>query len=441
VTGRLVRWWRQWVAGGPGAARTAGWLQIGYRNVAAAVSRHATAADAALAVVLAAGATPQLVWWARNGPGGPGQFSEMVLFSALLVVPLIWRRRFPLSVFAFAAVVALAQWVLNIRLAADMTLLVYLYTVARWYPLRVGVLAAVVVEAGAVMAGLRWDLTRSWLESLVYLSGLVAASLLLGVSVRHWRNSLSTLTERAEQLERERDQQARIAVAAERTRIAREMHDVVAHSLSVMVTLSEGATLKQAAEPERANRAMRQVSATGHQALGEMRRLLGVLRTEDAPEPLEPQPGLAQLDGLLDQVRATGLAAELSVTEPTAAMPPGAELTVYRIVQEALTNTLKHAAAPTRVSVVIACRPDAVTVDVHDDGARRAAGPPAPAAGPGPAGPGLAGHGLAGHGLTGMRERAAVYDGAVSAGPDPAGGWRVHARLPLAVAAVNGPAR
>jgi signal transduction histidine kinase len=356
----------------------------------------------------------------------------MTLFSALLVVPLIWRRRFPLSVFAFAAVVALAQWIVNVRLAADMTLLVYLYTVARWYPVRVGVLAAAVVEAGAVMAGLRWDLTRSWLETLVYLSGLVAASLLLGVSVRHWRNSLSTLTERAEQLERDRDQQARIAVAAERTRIAREMHDVVAHSLSVMVTLSEGAALKQDAEPERAKRAMRQVSATGHQALGEMRRLLGVLRTEDAPEPLEPQPGLAQLDGLLGQVRATGLAAELTVTGLAdtglaAALPPGAELTVYRIVQEALTNTLKHAAGPTRVSVAIACQPGAVTVDVHDDGAARPAGP--------------AGHGLTGHGLTGMRERAAVYDGAVSVGPDPAGGWRVRARLPVAATAVGEPAR
>lgn len=440
MTGRLVRWWRQWLSAGPGgAARAPGRVETFYRNVAASVSRHATAADAVLAVALAACTVPQLVWWATKGPGGPGQFSEMVLFSAMLVVPLAWRRRFPLSVFAFVAVVALAQSVVNVRLAADVTLLVYLYTVARWYPVRVGVLAAAVIEVGAVLAAIRWDLTRSWLESLVYLSGLAVASLLLGVSVRHWRNSLSTLTERAEQLERERDQQARIAAAAERTRIAREMHDVVAHSLSVMVTLSEGAALKQAAEPERAKRAMRQVSATGHQALDEMRRLLGVLRTEDAPEPRQPQPGLAQLDGLLDQVRATGLAAELTVTglgvtgltvtELAAAMPAGAELTVYRIVQEALTNTLKHAAGPTRVSVGIACRPDAVTVDVHDDGARR------------PAGPQASGHGLAGHGLAGMRERAAVYDGAVSAGPDPAGGWRVRARLPRAAVAVSGPAQ
>jgi signal transduction histidine kinase len=194
------------------------------------------------------------------------------------------------------------------------------------------------------------------------------------------------------------------------------MHDVIAHSLSVMVTLSKGAALKQAAEPERASLAMRQVAATGHQALDEMRRLLGVLRTEEAPESRQPQPGVAQIDALFDQVRSTGLAAELTVTGTPAALPPGAELTVYRIVQEALTNTLKHAAAPTGVSVAIAYRPDVVTVDVRDDGARRDAGPEAA---------------TAGHGLTGMRERAAVYDGAVTAGPGPAGGWQIHARLPM----------
>jgi signal transduction histidine kinase len=167
---------------------------------------------------------------------------------------------------------------------------------------------------------------------------------------------------------------------------------------------------------------MRQVSATGHQALDEMRRLLGVLRTEEVPQGRQPQPGLAQIDGLFDQVRATGLAAELTVTGTPAPLPPGAELTVYRIVQEALTNTLKHAADPTRISVAIAYLSDSVTVDVRDDGARRRGRP----------GTGLeAGSWTAGHGLTGMRERAAVYGGAVSAGSDQAGGWHIHARLPM----------
>jgi signal transduction histidine kinase len=415
-----VRWWKEWLEASPGNTSTApapGRIEIHYRTMAASIARHATAvADTALAVALAACIVPQLVYWARTE--GSGSFGELALFSTLLVVPLIWRRRFPLSTFAFITAVALAQWIVNLKVAADVTLLIYLYTVARRYPMRVGVLAAAVVEVGTLMAAIRWPLTRLWLEAFLLLSGPAVASLLLGVSVRHWRNSLSTLTERAEQLERQRDQQARISVAAERTRIAREMHDVVAHSLSVMVTLSDGAALKQAAEPERANLAMRQVSATGHQALDEMRRLLGVLRTEDAAESRQPQPGMAQLDGLFDQVRSTGLAAELTVTGTPTPMPPGAELTVYRIVQEALTNILKHAADPTRISVAIAYRSDSVTVDVHDDGARRHVRP-----GEGPW--------MAGHGLTGMRERAAVYGGAVSAGSDPAGGWHIHARLPM----------
>ena len=428
---RGAAWWNEWLSARPGsaAAPAPGRFETRYRSLAAAVSAHATVADTALAVALAACTVPQLVHLARNDAG---LFGEALVFSALLVAPLIWRRRFPLATFAGISVVALVQWILNVKLTADVTLLVYLYTVASRYPLRAGVLAAAVVEAGTVMAAVRWPLTGlSWIETAVLLAGPVLASLLLGVSVRHRRNSFNALTERARQLERERDQQARIAAAAERTRIAREMHDVVAHSLSVMVTLSKGAALKQAAEPERARLAMRQVAATGHQALDEMRRLLGVLRTEDAPQTRQPQPGIAQLDGLFDQVRSTGLAAGLTVTGTPAALPPGAELTVYRIVQEALTNTLKHADGPTGVSVAIACRPDSVTVDVRDDGARRAQ----PEAS------------TAGHGLTGMRERAAVYGGAVTAGPGPRGGWHTHARLPITPAApatapaVAGPAR
>jgi signal transduction histidine kinase len=416
VAGRAAAWWREWLSDRPGDATAGGTpsrIVLFYRDLSASVSRHAIVADTAEALALAASALPQLTHLGRQDAA---MFGPALLFSALLVVPLIWRRRFPLSAFAFAAVVALAQWIAGVQLTADVTLLVYLYTVASRYPLRVGVLAAGVVEAGVVMASARWHLTGHWIDSVLLLTGPVAASLLLGVSVRHRRSSLSALTERAAQLERERDQQAAISAAAERTRIAREMHDVVAHSVSVMVTLSDGAALKQATEPDRATLAMRQVSATGRQALDEMRRLLGVLRTDDTPGSRQPQPGMAQLDGLFDQVRATGLSAGLTVTGTPAPLPPGAELTVYRIVQEALTNTLKHAADPTRVSVTIACRPGSVTVEVQDDG------------GPGHV---RAAPRTAGHGLTGMRERAAVYGGTVSAGPGPAGGWQVRVHLPM----------
>ncbi len=409
---QAVTWWRGWLAAGPRAAAP-GRLEARYRNARAWIARHATIVDAALAVTAAAGTVPQLVYHASHPHG---RFGAYLLFSALLVIPVSWRRRLPLCTFAGVAVVALVQWIAGVQVSADLTLLVYLYTVASRYPMRVAVLAAGVLEIGALISAVRWPHEYSWVEMFVLLSGLVMASLMLGTNVRHRRNALSALTQRAEQLERERDQRAVIAAAAERTRIAREMHDVVAHSLSVMVTLSEGATRKQATEPQRANAAMRQVSATGRQALDEMRRLLGVLRTEDTRHSRAPQPGIAQLDGLLDQVRTTGLAATLTVTGTPGTMPPGAELTVYRIVQEALTNTLKHAAYPTRVGVVLTHRPDSVTVDVHDNGAWRPVPPQAKAAG---------------HGLTGMRERAAVYGGTVSAGADPAGGWRVHAQLPV----------
>jgi signal transduction histidine kinase len=400
--------WRAWLSADPRPAVPS------YRVARAWVRRHTTLVDVALSVAAAAGTLPQLVHHARVADP---LLPRYLLFSALLVIPLGWRRSRPLSAFAFVAVVALAQWIAGVELAADVVLLVFLYTVASRYPMRVAVLAAGVLEVGTLMAALRWPQTGNRADTFVLMSGPVVAALMLGANVRHQRNALSALVHRAGQLERERDQQAVIAAADERTRIAREMHDVVAHSLSVMVTLSDGAALKQTAEPERAGAAMRQVSATGRQALDEMRRLLGVLRTADAEGGRRPQPGFAQIDGLLDQVRATGLTAALTVTGAPDALPPGLELTVYRVVQEALTNTLKHADGPTRVGVAIVHGPGAVTVDIHDNGAGRPARPEAGT--------------RTGHGLAGMRERAAVYEGTVSAGPHPTGGWRVHVRLPV----------
>ncbi|XVV10063.1 sensor histidine kinase [Actinoplanes sp. CA-131856] len=429
------------------------------------------AVDVAPAAVVAAVAVPQISYHATHADP---QLWAYVLFSVLLVVPLIWRRRFPLRMFALAVVVALAQWLADVRVAADLALLVWLYTVASRYPMRVAIAAAGVVEAGALLAALRWPETGSWAgtgswsETFLLLSGPVVTALLLGANARQRRDALRAAVQQA--------------AFAERTRIASEMHDIIAHSLAVMVTLSEGAARKQAKEPQRAGEAMRQVSDTGRQALAEMRRLLGVLHegpvTGDRqsqpgrpqpgqtqpgqtqfqpgpPQPRHPQPGLAQLGELIDQVRATGLTVESAVTGAADGMPPGAELTVYRIVQEALTNTLKHATGARRVSVAVALAPGSATVDVHDDGAsdpgrataghgrtdarhsRAQTGHGRADADHGPAdaghGPADAGHGRAdaGHGIVGMRERAAIYDGTVTAGPDPLGGWRVHADLVL----------
>ena len=267
------------------------------------------------------------------------------------------------------------------------------------------------------MASLRWGLAGSWLRSLVFLSGLVAAAVLLGANLRSRRARLAALTERAERLERERDQQSLIAAAAERTRIAREMHDVIAHSLAVIISLADGAAAKLHGDPERAAAAIRNVSDIGRQALGDTRRLLGVLRADAAPGGLAPQPGVAQVEGLLEQVRATGLGASLSIEGRQRPLPPGTELAVYRIVQEATTNSLKHAVGATRLAVALDYGTDELTISVTDDGHGLSL-----------AAAGHAAHLVGGHGLAGMRERAAVYDGTVVAGPSPIG-WVVRATL------------
>jgi signal transduction histidine kinase len=345
----------------------------------------------------------------------PSAWVQDLVLSLALVVPLVWRRRYPVPTFLVLCSVAAAQWVLHSRLVADLALLIGLYTVATRSPRRLAVAAAVVLEVGVALETAQRVLGGSWVRSFVYLTAMVAAAYFLGSSIRTRRSYLAALVERAERLEMERDQQARIAAAAERAEIAREMHDVVAHSLAVMITMAEAAAAKSGAAPDRSAEAMRQVSETGRVALSETRRLLGVLRTDRADGALVPQPGLDQLDALLDQVRATGLDARLTLAGRPFAMPESAQLAVYRIVQEALTNTLKHAAGATAVAARLRFAEPRIDVEVVDDG--RSAPP--------------AGTGRSGHGLVGMRERAAMYGGSVHAGPLAAGGWGVHARLDL----------
>jgi signal transduction histidine kinase len=339
-----------------------------------------------------------------------------------LTAPLALRRRAPLAVFGVISLVAFLQWLLVAgAFSADLALLVAFYAVAAHEPRRWGVVvSAAILELGVLLAALKY--TGNALASFVVLSAFVVAAGALGVYMRTRRQHIAALHERADQLERERDQQAQLAAAAERARIAREMHDVVAHNLSVMVALADGARLTAAQDPGKAERAMGAVSGTGREALEEMRRLLGVLRDErDDDTPLVPQPGIDALDGLLEQVRRAGLATRLTRTGTPAPVSPGAQLAVYRLVQEALTNTLKHAPRASSAEVRLNYGDDALALEVVDDGAPVAA----PAAG-------------GGHGLAGMRERAAAYGGAVEAGPRRQGGWRVRARIPLAA---DGPAR
>jgi signal transduction histidine kinase len=336
-----------------------------------------------------------------------------------LVLPLVWRRRAPLTVYGCIAATAFVQWALDLRLPTDATLLVALYTVAAYRDRRSTLAAFAVLEGGIALVSATWSVHDRAVASFISLSAMAIAAAVIGTNMKSRRDQLVLLRERAVRLERERDQRAQLAVAGERARIAREMHDVVTHNLSVMVALADGAVFAQERAPERATAAMRQVSATGRQAITDMRRFLGVLRADEPDALRHPMPGIAQLDALAEQVRAAGLPTRLRVSGEPAGVPAAAQLTAYRLVQEALTNTLKHAPPGARADVRIACAPEAVGVTVTDDGAGTGA-PPRPAAADSP-----------GHGLPGMRERAAAYGGHLIAGPLPDGGWQVAAQLLL----------
>jgi signal transduction histidine kinase len=375
-----------------------------FHRVRVQVSEHPQTFDALLAGALLAAS---MVWLVRQPHLGVGP----ILLQVALIAPLAWRRAHPSFVFVVIAVFALAQWLLHDRLIADGALLVALYTVAAHQSRARALAAAAIIEVGVIIESASGILADTWIKSLVFLTGMVMAALLLGITVRIWNDYLSWLVERAERLELERDQQSRLAAAAERARIAREMHDVVAHSISVMVTLADGAAAVGPTNPAAAADTLNEVSATGRQALTDMRRMLGVLRAEDANGALAPQPGIADLPALIGRVRSTGLDVDLVVEGDTFPFPSTAELTVYRIVQEALTNIMKHATAAQRARVVLRYARPVVHVAVTDDG--RSKGVQA----------------STGHGIAGMQERAGVFGGNLQAGPNLEGGWTVSTAL------------
>jgi signal transduction histidine kinase len=329
-----------------------------------------------------------------------------------MIVPLVWRTRAPEVVFTVLVAITVVQFAADVPLTADAALLMAFYSVVLVGSTRRIAAAAVVMEVIVVAAALDWAHT-TWSLAIVLLTGTVTAAGVLALNRRTRRAYLFELRDRAERLERERDTQVRLAQAGERTRIAREMHDIVAHHVTVMITLAEGAAALTPTQPERAVEAMTTVAATGRQALADTRGLLGVLRAEGSDER-QPQPDLAQLDPLLEQLRAAGLTTRLTVTGTRPTQSAGTELTVFRIVQEALTNTLKHGGQAATATVELRYEPGAVTVTVTDDGRGGGAVP------------------TGGNGLIGMRERVETYGGSLSAGPQPHGGWRVVATLPTA---------
>ncbi|MFJ4796339.1 sensor histidine kinase [Kitasatospora purpeofusca] len=372
-------------------------------------------ADAALAAAL---------FLLTLGPGRVADGRGFALQSAL-VLPLVWRRRAPRSVFGVIAAAALVQWLLGVQLPADAALLVALGTVTARAPYRSAWAAGLVAAAGAVLAAARWAPEGRFLASGAAMAAAVAASALLGANTRVRR---AARAQRLARLERDRDERERRAVEEERARIARELHDSVTHGLSVVVALADALGH---ARPADACAVTARIAETGRQALGDMRRALGLLQdagpdggTDAGPgagsgagsggERRSP-PGIGQLGALCARMEAAGLVTRLRVDGEAAGVPAAAQLTVHRLVQESLTNVLRHAPQGTRAEVRVSCAPGAVTVEVTDDG--RAAGTGRP---------GSAGAGL---GLTGMRERAAAFGGVLEAGPRPGDGWRVFVRL------------
>jgi signal transduction histidine kinase len=344
----------------------------------------------------------------------PGRSGSTVLFTSLLALPLAWRRRAPITVFLFIAAAAFAQWLVYRPLFADTALFVALYTVAVARPLRAAIVATVIVEIGAILATVRWAPSGSWLQNFALLSGGVVAAVVSGVHLRARRLYVASLLERATRLELERDQQARLAAAAERARIAREMHDVIAHSLAVVISLANGATAKLRRDPEQSRDALESISELGRRALDDTRQLLSVLRTDDGAETRAPQPGIDEIADLVDQAASTGLAATLTVYGDPAPVATGPALGAYRIVQEAITNTLKHAKDATAVTIQFTWTPHRLQIRIDDDGRPSAPPPNLPV----------------GFGLAGMRERAALYGGSATAGPRDEGGWTVNATIP-----------
>ncbi len=339
-----------------------------------------------------------------------GGVAVAVFTAAALPLRRVWPG--PVFLWTLLAAVVVAQWPDRGALF-PVALAISLYTVAVMMS-RAQALAAAGLVTGAVLLVVAQDGTGHWALAISDTAGFAAAVLVVGLYMATRRAYLAALRDRALRLERERDQASALAAAQERARIAREMHDSVAHHLTVIVALSDGALCAVSRAPGDAADAIKDVSATARQALAETRSLLGVLRTDAAHEPRQPLPGLADLDELLGRVRAAGLPVRHERSGASRDLPPAIQLAVFRLVQEALTNTMKHAGPGATAAVRLKVTPAEVRVVVEDDGAGPGSGP-----------------GIAGGGLTGMRERISAAGGELDFGPRDTRGWRVSARLDL----------
>ena len=382
--------------------------------------RLALGLDILLAAALS-GAALYEIWVAPfpSDMGIPGPRLENTVIFVFVGLALVLRRRVPIAtLFAIVAAVLiqrevfLSQSVDQAPIESFLALLVAFYSAAAYAEPRRAAIGGALAGAAIIATDLpyliagnpRQDTVPSW----IFMTTLWLA----GWAFRRRRTQAVRLEDRAARLEREREERARVAVAEERARISRELHDVVAHSVSVIVVQAQAAQRLIDGDQQEARRALGSIETSGRQALVELRRMLGILRRTGEESALAPQPGLRQLNALVDQVRESGLPVELSIEGAARSLPPGVDLSAYRIVQEALTNTLKHA-GPAGARVAVRYRDDEIELEVVDDGTGTEEG------------------GGAGHGLIGMRERAVLYGGTLESGKREVGGYFIRARLPL----------
>jgi signal transduction histidine kinase len=344
-------------------------------------------------------------FWAKR----TGDYDVAFPLAVAQTLPLLVRRRFPVLTLGLV-IAATIPFTVAVHSLNPLPPVLAFFSVAAYANRRTALVAGG-VGFTALIAPVLYE-TNYGFASFVFHALVFPAAWVLGDSLRTRRAYLAALEERAERLERERDEQARRAVAEEQARIARELHDVLAHNVSVMVVQAAAGRDVFDSRPAQAREALRSIEETGRAALGELRRLLGAVRSEE-DTPLEPQPGLTQLDELVDQVRRAGLAVDLHVEGEPRPLQAGVELSAYRIVQEALTNTIKHAHASS-ADVRVRYDGDRVELVVADDGV----------------GPANGANG--GHGLIGMRERVAMYGGELETAAPRGGGFLVRASLPAA---------
>jgi signal transduction histidine kinase len=371
----------------------------------------------ALVVAAAIGGAAEIIVRRNDADAPTSPLVVAVILEVALTLVLLARRRFPFGapVSAFVAAAVISFWdgaLITFTLAGFLSALAAAFLIGLLEDRRQALLGLVVILAAIPIVV--WNDPNGAGGDFVFTPLLFSITWLFAFGLGRKLEQARVAEERAARIERQRAEEARSAVTEERARIARELHDVVGHSVSVMTVQASGVRRLLKPEQDREREALLIVEQAGREALAEMRRLVGILKRPEEGPALAPQPSLQHLDRLVEQAGEAGLPVKVQIEGEATELPAGLDLTAYRLVQEALTNAIKHAQA-TRADVVVRYEDGAVELVVTDDGRGSSDGSAE----------------SGGHGLVGMRERVAVYGGELEAGPEPGGGFALRARLPL----------